>query len=184
MQFKRYRHFFLVVAGICAAVIFLGVQDTKAQHRVTALSGADYGEIMNLYSAYSFALDTGNGAGRIATFTPDGTFSWPGSHHVPQTMDIVKKRTDNYIHRTRPGYGRHNMLTINIKLAADGTVDGFCYALFPESQTPDANGNFKVKPGFYKDKIVKTANGWRFKTREVWYDAKDDIETPNGEIKD
>src|SRR5580698_9241104 len=77
-------------------LVCVKVNGPHATPGVTQLTAADYAEIYNLYSAYSVALDTGNGPGRVAVFTPDGTFSWAFSHHVPETMDTVLKRTNAY----------------------------------------------------------------------------------------
>jgi hypothetical protein len=161
-----------VIRSVFTACFLFGASPAFAQP-ATKLTPEDYDQIYNLYAEYAYALDTGNGAARTATFTPDGTFSWMLTHHKPETMDSVKARTDKYPHFDRPGLGRHMMLNIHITPTTQG-ADGFCYALFPDpGSAPDAMGGIKVILGFYKDTLVKTAAGWRFKTREVWIGPKE-----------
>ena len=160
------------VRSVFAACFLFGASPAFAQP-VMKLTAEDYDQIYNLYAEYSYALDTGNGAARAATFTPDGTFSWTLTHHKPETMDSVKARTDKYPHLERPGLMRHILTNIHITPTAQG-ADGFCYALFPEpGDKPDAMGGWRVILGFYRDTLVKTATGWRFKTKEVWIGPKE-----------
>jgi hypothetical protein len=150
--------------GVALAVL-LAAGMAKAQP-VTKLTPDDYAEIYNLYSAYSIALDTGNGAGRIATFTPDGTFSWVQSNHKPEDMAALKKRTDAYPHKKIPQGMMHILTNIRLIPTADG-VNGSCYAeLAPP--TADSDGSYHPMPAYYVDKLVKTPQGWRFKSREVF----------------
>ena len=162
---RPYRALALGLAVSCIAALFFLFASgsvSLAQRSASApqLTPADYDQIYNLYAEYSYALDTGNGAARIAVFTPDGKFSSPITHHQWEGMDTVKKRTDAYGQRDRPGVMRHLMINIHLTPTTEG-ADGFCYLGTAEA-------------GFYRDKLVKTANGWRFKSREVWY-GKDDI---------
>jgi hypothetical protein len=156
----------LTMASICLALVIALIATHRSYGQppaVTKLTPDDYVEIYQLYSAYSMALDTGNGAGRVATFTPDGTFSWFQSKHVPETMDTVLKRTNAYGQKKRP-VGGHLLTNIHITPTAEG-VDATCYAILGG---PDADGNIEISPGFYTDTLVKTSEGWRFKTREFW----------------
>jgi hypothetical protein len=139
---------------------------------MSQLTPADYIEIYQLYSAYAYALDTGDGAARIATFTPDGVFKSPITHHQADPLENVRKRTEAYGQRERPGVMRHMLLNIHITPTAEG-ADGYCYLLGPMGQ-PAADGSQPMITGFYRDTLVRTSAGWRFKTKEVWY-GNDDI---------
>jgi hypothetical protein len=136
----------------------------------------DYIEIYQLYSAYSVALDTGNGPGRVATFTPDGTFSWFQSNHQPESMEAVLKRTNAYGRTERPARMYHILTNIHITPTAQG-ANGTCYAVLAYLD-PKKTSSFMVQPGFYTDTLVKTPTGWRFKTREFWT-ADEDAHLPN-----
>jgi len=162
-----------IILGLPAAIfyavflLFAGCSASYAQpaKTVTKLTPGDYIEIYQLYSAYSIALDTGNGPGRIATFTPDGTFSSHISNHVPETMDILLKRTNAYGQKNMPA-GGHMLTNIHVTATTDGAI-GTCYALLGGGKA-DADGHFNVMPAFYTDTLVKTRAGWRFKTREIF----------------
>jgi len=159
---------------VCALSLFLvsgggtSVSYAQQERAVTKLTPADYVEIYNLYSAYSIALDSGNGPARIGTFTPDGTFNSHISKHVPETMQTVLKRTNAYEQRTSPSGGHmfHMLMNIHITPTSSG-ADGSCYAILIGGK-PDANGQVNTMPAFYTDTLVKTPTGWRFKTREVF----------------
>jgi hypothetical protein len=113
-----------VVRCLCILVfLFSGSAASFAQapKAVTQLTPADYYQIYNLYSEYAYALDTGNGAPRIATFTPDGVFKSPITYHQADPLNNLRKRTDNYGQRSRPGLMHHQMLNIHITPTAEGT---------------------------------------------------------------
>jgi hypothetical protein len=166
-----------LMAIICCAVVLFplllvaGGDESRAQsaNEVTKLTPMDYVDIYRLYSDYSVALDTGNGPARVATFTKDGTFSWFMSHHVPESMATVLKRTNDYGRTIRPRRIYHILTNIHITPTADG-ADGTCYAVLGYV---DQNGDWKVQPGFYTDTLVKTPVGWRFKTRVFWTAGED-----------
>jgi hypothetical protein len=166
--------------AVLAASLIVGGGASAQGGKVMPLTPADYFEIYQLYAAYSNALDRGDGAGRIGTFTPDGTFSWFESHHQPEDMATLKKRTDAYEHKPHP-VGGHLLTNIHLTPTADG-VDGSCYALLGGG-TPDKAGHYVAEPAYYQDKLVKTPQGWRFKTREVWIEAADGIWPNEGKPK-
>jgi len=147
------------------ALLLIGGTAAYAQP-AKQLTAEDYAEIYNLYSAYSIGLDTGNGAARVATFTPDGTFAWDRSNHQPETMDALLKRTNAYPHKAIPEGGMHILTNIRIIPTAEG-ADGSCYAMLVPNK-PDTNNRYFPMPAYYEDKLVKTAAGWRFKSREVF----------------
>jgi len=143
----------------------LSVSHAQQQMAVTKLTPEDYVQIYQLYSAYSDSLDTGNGPARVATFTPDGTFSSFISKHVPETMDILLKRTNAYGQKKVP-VGGHMLMNIHLTPTPEG-ANGTCYAILGGGKA-DADGHFYSSPAFYTDTLVKTTAGWRFKTREVF----------------
>ena len=135
------------------------------------LTAADYFEIYDLYAAYAIALDTGDGAARVATFTPDGTMSSYLSDHVPYHMDRMLEATNRYERKERPT-GGHLQASIHIVPTAEG-ASATCYALIGGG-TKNADGDDVWLPAFYTDTLVKTADGWRFKTRDVFVGAPGD----------
>jgi hypothetical protein len=162
-----------LVALLLGAVVPTNVAARAATPALTAL---DYEEIRQLYARYAFALDLGDGARRAATFTPDGTFSSALSNHVPEPMEAVARRTT-----ARGNIGmRHLMLNIAITPTPEG-ADARCYALILPHAKPTAatvpgtpGGTVYGTPGIYIDKLVRTADGWRFSKREIWLDNEPD----------
>lgn len=150
---------------------------TSNAESIQALTALDYAEIHKLYADYALALDTGDGAGRAATFTEDGTFSSVFSQHEPEPAQSAGART------TRQGNTgvRHMMANISICASAEG-ADGRCNALITAPKPGTGNGTFENPPalnvitGYYHDKLVRTSHGWRFKSRQVWVDF--DPESP------
>jgi len=124
-----------------------------------ALSAMDYIEIHQLYARYAAGLDFGDGAARAATFTSDGTFTTSITpDRKPISVAEVAERT------VRIGNigDRHMTLQLIITPTETG-ADGFAYAIKVDRQG-------KVGTGFYNDTLVRTPDGWRFKTRVLWHD--------------
>jgi hypothetical protein len=129
------------------------------------LSTQDYIDIYQLYAAYAYALDTGNGPARAAVFVPDGVFRSNQSNEQPVTIpDMAKKTTE-----TGNVGDRHLQYNIMITPTAEG-ADGQCYVLIVRGAL-GKDGAFRASPEMYKDSLVKTKAGWRFKTRQVWSDS-------------
>lgn len=161
----------LVAAVMVGAIAMMGLgaakAETLARTQAATLSALDYIEIQQLYARYNRALDMGDGAGRVATFTGDGTFSSALSNHAPDNLDTIAKRT---VERGNNGT-RHWVTNLIITPTAEG-ADGFCYLLILTGN-PHADGVLRGRTSFYTDKLVKTENGWRFRTRETWGDNED-----------
>jgi hypothetical protein len=140
------------------------------------LAPMDFIDIYQLYSAYSLALDTGNGPGVVATFAPDGTFGSSRSNHQPVSMETVLKWTNGYARTIRPSTRYHILTNIHITPTADG-ANATCYAILAglDSET----GTFALTAGFYTTTLVKTADGWRFKHLEFWSE-QEEIEKYHG----
>ena len=138
----------------------------------TELSPADYIEINQLYSKYSYALDTGDGPGRAATFTPDGYFKAAINNHVPDSPQQMSERTTRFGNQGR----RHLMMNVTITPTAEGAA-GRAYAVILGPSKGEADDRaLEGKSGFYVDTLVNTKDGWRFKTREFWRD--NDADSP------
>jgi hypothetical protein len=64
-----------------------------AAQRIKPLTAQDYFEIQQLYAAYCWGLDTGDGAARGAIFTPDGRFLSSLSGHKGDSAQAIAQRT-------------------------------------------------------------------------------------------
>jgi len=132
----------LVVTMMCPAT---------AQTGAYRLTGDDYAEILQLYFRYPVALDSGDAEGYANLFTEDGSF---GNRVGRQALlDFVRGRARSTI--------RHAPLTPMITATAEG-ANGQVLNLFVDvAQQPVV----VTRVSQYTDTLVKTPQGWRFKTR-------------------
>jgi hypothetical protein len=117
----------------------------------------DHLEIQQLLARYSFALDTGadNGYMYADLYTPDGTFNKTNGRE-----ELAKLARGG---RRGPANVRNLMSFPIVTPSAEGAT-GILYAQainFGESGKPTELDHF----GHYEDVYVKTAVGWRFKSR-------------------
>lgn len=143
---------FSVVTGL---VVLFGVVGRSipvaAQDQARTLTGSDYAEILQLYFKYPIALDSGDAEGYANLFTDDGSF---GNRVGRQALiDFVKGRAASTV--------RHAPLTPMITPTAEG-ARGVVLNLFVDvAQAPATI----TRVSQYTDTLVKTPQGWRFKTR-------------------
>ncbi len=123
-----------------------------------SLSTDDITEILQLYSRYNTAIDTGDASGFGACFVSEGIFD--------NGMGIVTGRDDiaafaDRTHSAMPGM-RHNATNIVVEgdgIEARGSAFLIGYLV---------DGGYKViVTGRYADELRKTDEGWRF-TRRVF----------------
>ena len=121
-----------------------------------SLSTGDITEILQLYSRYNTAIDTGDGSAFGECFVPDGVFD--------NSMNVVTGQQDiaafaDQTHSAMPGM-RHNATNIVI----DGSGDSATGSAFLIGYLVD--GGYKViVTGRYSDALKKTSDGWRFTKR-------------------
>jgi len=130
------------------------------QHALTEL---DYIEIMHLVSSYGHALDSGfgqgeNGEAYANLFTPDASFGGGTGHDGLVKVAQGQPRGPDWV--------RHYLTNIVIEPTPEG-AKGKQYLVEFDN---DANGHPSVifLGGHYEDTYVKTAAGWRFKTRRLF----------------
>ncbi len=122
------------------------------------LTALDYIQIEQLYSHYAHYLDTADGAKFAALFTPDGVFIT----NKPDFGNITgRKALADFAAKAgapppivRAG---HSTTTVMIDPAPGGAT-GSAYLMA---------GTGADQGYVYNDTFVKTAQGWRFKIREV-----------------
>lgn len=136
---------------VFSILLFLGIAFSALSQNVPKLDGDDYAEILQLYFRYPLALDSGDGEGFADLFTEDGAFG-----------DRVKGRAALVEFANRqPRAIRHAPLTPLIT-PIEGGVRGVVLNLFVDvSQEPAVITRISQ----YTDELVKTPNGWRFKSR-------------------
>jgi len=120
------------------------------------LTAEDLTLINALYARYNTAIDTGDGAGFAACFTPDGHLD-TGMGGQTGTEAIAAFGTGT--HETLPGL-RHQ--SNNIVVDGDGsTASGGAFLV-----AYNVEGGYTVMAtGRYTDELAKTDAGWRFTSR-------------------
>lgn len=123
-----------------------------------ALSADDLAEIHRLYAHYNLMLDGGDAQAWADTFTDDGSFNT-----FVGTQALVAFAEDFIA--ANPA-SRHWNSNIHITPTADGAA-GIAYLMLWKVSTQPAE---IVVTGIYRDELVKTPEGWRFKARLVEID--------------
>jgi hypothetical protein len=150
------------VLAVCAGVLTLATLQAQrggssGATKVPALTAMDYIEIQQLVARYSFALDTGadNGYMYAHLYTSDGVFN--NSKGLDQLAALARGG------RRGPFNVRNLSSNAIIKASPEG-ARGIQYAQainFGENRKPTELDHF----GHYEDVYVKTADGWRYKSR-------------------
>jgi len=140
----------LKLALFALALAFTSAAPASAQ-TTPRLSGDDYAEILQLYFKYPMVLDARDAEGYADLFTPDGTFN----ENVGRAalVNFVKTRPDSTI--------RHAPLTPMVTATPEG-AKGSVISLFVDGATTPPTIPRVIQ---YTDTLVKTPQGWRFKTR-------------------
>ena len=140
------------LASLVIGLVLAGMAPASAQ----TLSAADHLEIQQLYARYNHTMDGGDAEGWADTFGADGMF-----RNATGRDALVEFATN--LHKNRIGIARHWNTNLVVTPTAEG-ADGTCYFML---------WNTGVRPptitvsGKYNDKLVKTADGWRFKMRST-----------------
>jgi len=137
-----------------AAVLFLVTSlatPARAQSAAPALSGEDYAEILQLYFRYPLVLDSGDAEGYADLFTEDGSFNnFEGRQAL---IDFVNGR--------QPTTVRHAPMTPIITATPEGASGTVLNFFVDVAQMPAVI----TRVSQYTDTLVKTPDGWRFRTR-------------------
>ena len=147
----------LVAVLVLLGFGFVFTVDTQAQSQ---LSAADHAEIRQLYAQYNLALDSGDAEGYADVFTEDGVFG------NSQGRDALIGFAEGF-HAQQQGNARHWNDNVQVAATADG-ASGTCYLFLWNVGTRPAS---LIVTGTYHDELVRTADGWRFKSRRVEADT-------------
>ena len=145
-----------LLSFVAAAVTILGFTSIAWADGLTT---QDYIDIEQLYATYNHAIDSGDGEAWAATFTPDGTFNkFTGRDQLVGFIQQWKEKMNG-------GNRRHWNTNLRIEPSKDGASASVFLMLV------DVSTKGIVATGMYNDTLVKTAGGWRFKTRQTKMDA-------------
>ena len=145
----------LMTCALAGAVLAgFGLSPAHAE----TLTALDYIQIEQLYAHYAHYLDTADGARFAGLFTPDGVFitNKPGYGDIKgrKALADFAAKAGAPPPIVRAG---HSTTTVMIDPAPGGAT-GSAYLMA---------GTGADQGYVYTDRFVKTAEGWRFKTREV-----------------
>src|SRR4029453_6114428 len=147
----------------------MGMAVVNAQQSAAKLTTQDYNDIQQLYARYNLAIDTGNGEGRAATFTPDGVFNNTNKGHDALVQFIKDWR------EKRDGANRRHL---NSNMVLTPTADGANGSIYLLLLNVGVRPATIATTGIYEDVLVRTPQGWRFKIRIVHADP-----APRTELK-
>ena len=140
---------------MAAAVTILGFTSIAW---ADGLSTQDYIDIEQLYSTYNHAIDSGDAEAWAGTFTADGAFNqFTGHDALVGFINGWKEK----------GGGNRRHWNTNLRIVP--SKDGASASVF--LMLVDVTTKAIVATGMYDDTLIKTANGWRFKTRKTKIDA-------------
>jgi len=145
-----------LLSFVAAAVTILGFTHVAW---ADGLSTQDYIDIEQLYATYNHAIDSGDGEAWAATFVPNGTFNqFTGHDQLVGFIQAWKEKMNG-------GNRRHWNTNLRIVPSKDGASASVFLMLV------DVSTKSIVATGMYNDTLVKTATGWRFKSRATKMDT-------------
>ena len=163
----------LLVVTMGVAVVAVTTM-TRAGAKAPTLTALDYIEIQQLVNRYAFALDncTNNGLEYADLYTPDGIFYWGvggrksvGREQLAEAAGGGKGGCQK-LQRATPEnpIATHATLNLIIEPSPEGAI-GKSYLVYPGDEGTHSDKTHSGHVGGYQDVYVKTANGWRFKSR-------------------
>jgi len=173
-----------VAAAIAASLLTFAV--VRAQQRPGALTALDYLEIQQLVARYAFAIDTcgDNGYDYARLYTRDGVYI---DTYSEQGFSKGGVRAEGYEALARVAGGgnqpgacantqRWDLNHALVNHVITPTPDGAAGRVYLVELWGGTDPSHTLRAGGYEDVYVKTADGWRFKTRthvrdKAWHPA-------------
>jgi hypothetical protein len=156
----------VAIATLAAAGVI-----TAQSQSTPKLTADDYIAIQQLYADYAHGLDEGKGDMFAGSFTEDGEFTGQRNPGAPPRQPVKGKEGLARMATRGPG-SRHFISNLAITRTAEG-AKASCYLIqFNTKAAPATVALIAV----YEDTLVKTNQGWKFKSRVVWRD--DDENSP------
>ena len=146
----------------------------RAAAKDAALTALDYIEIQQLVNRYAFAIDncTNNGYDYADLYTPDGVFYWGvgsrksvGREELAEAAGGGKNGCRKLERATAENpIATHTTVNLIIEPSPEGAT-GKSYLMYPGVMGTHSDPSHTGHVGGYQDVYVKTAKGWRFKSR-------------------
>jgi bifunctional aromatase (cyclase/dehydratase) len=142
------------------ALAVVAIASTSPMITAAELKVDDYTAIQMLYARYNTAIDHGDGEAWANTFTADGVFANNFKGHDALVGFVKNWRTNPAMNGT---LRRHFSADLVISPSAEGATGTVSTLLVDLSTKPVSIASYVT----YSDALVKTADGWRFKTRAI-----------------
>jgi actinorhodin biosynthesis protein ActVIA len=155
--------------AVVLVLVCMGASIVRAQDKVGKLTTQDYADIQQLYARYNLAIDTGDAEAWAGTFTPDGVFNNTNKGHDGLVQFIKDWR------EKRDGANRRHL---NSNMVLTPTPDGAKGAIYLLLLNVGVRPATIATTGIYEDVLVRTPQGWRFRSRIVHADP-----APRTELK-
>jgi len=166
------------VVSAVAALVSTAASVAWAQQKDSGtLTAPDYIEIQQLAVRYAYAVDThaDNGYAYADLFAPDGVFGGKTQGREALAKLAMSTQAD----RGGPDYTRHFLTNVIIYPTPDG-ARGSQYLVAIDVGEGGKPSSI-IHGGRYDDVYVKTPDGWRFKTRQL-YPNKIGVPPPTAKI--
>ena len=155
------------VVGFAAVVVAMAAMLSESSKAVTgSLTTADYVEIRELYNRYNHYIDNvkDNGQAFARLFTEDAVFVTNiavGTRTGHAELAALAREVGSAT-KVSPG---HIALNILIDPSPEGAIGSAYYGILmrPHQEGKEVTGR---SWGIYNDRLVKTADGWKFKYRK------------------
>lgn len=144
--------------ALVALVLVAGLATPARAQSGGKLTAQDYTDIQQLYARYNLAIDTGDAEGWAATFISDGVFNNTNKGHAALVQFIKDWR------EKRDGANRRHL---NSNLVLTPTADGANASIYLLLLNVGVRPSVIASTGIYEDALVRTPQGWRFKSRIV-----------------
>jgi uncharacterized protein (TIGR02246 family) len=148
-----------VVVGVVAGGWWLYAQGISGAS-AKALTGGDIAEIQQLYARYNQSWDFRDVELYLSVYTDDAVFT-TGAGEVYAGKKALKDYLTKAFAAGTNADGTHNNTSIVITATADGAKGrGYWTVMNVMAQPPVVSS-----VGYYNDTFVKSADGWRIKSR-------------------
>ena len=159
----------LKVVLVAAIAVGLGlfVAESSRGAAPTELTGADFAEIERLYGLYNQGSDFRDAEMWLSAFAEDAVFrTGPGQEQ--RGMEELRAGREARNQGQTGDNGRRHLNSSFVITATDDGAKGRAYWVLNDVTGPEPRA---VASGYYDDTFVKTADGWKIRTRTLHRDS-------------
>ena len=161
------------IAAVALVLSLVALVAVRAQQKKPSLTGTDYFEIQQLMFRYGQAIDTcsNNGYDYADVYTPDGTFTDKFTDEGFKKGGLVRAVGREQLAEAAGGGSKgcrnvgwkdwSHLMVNHVITPSPGGATGRVYLVVIGEKGPNHIQRF----GGYEDTYVKTASGWRIKSR-------------------